>query len=167
MAQSVVTNGSPITSPSVAPSARSQRGTARLFAMARTGRSSKPSGNRSPSPRGAVSPVSPKKHCRIVSSLVGRWKMRSVLPFESGKSRKRKVSLMTADPIIASKCVRLICSVIKSAAIDARYETGARRFFEDHRSPFWEYCAHLQLNGDRIAKEVLSENVVKRKKVKR
>lgn len=71
---------------------------------------------------------------------------------------------MTADPIIASKCVRLICSVIQSAAVDARYETGARRFFEDHRSPFWEYCDHLQLNGELIAGEVLSKSVVQRKK---
>ncbi len=66
--------------------------------------------------------------------------------------------------VVALKCKKLLCDVIQFAASDAKHLTSARRFFEDHRSPFWEYCEQLDLNGDLIAREVLSEPVVGRKR---
>lgn len=51
---------------------------------------------------------------------------------------------------------RLICEVIKSAAVDLKRGYGdARVFFESHESPFWDYCAHLGLDGRAIRSEVL------------
>jgi hypothetical protein len=66
--------------------------------------------------------------------------------------------------VVSRKCVELFCSVIQLAAADVKRDSSARRFFEDHRSPFWDYCDHLQLKGDLIAKQALSVPCVPRKR---
>jgi len=60
------------------------------------------------------------------------------------------------DPI-TRKCVEFLCAIIQYAASDAKRELAARHFFEAKGSPFWDYCAHLGLNGDYIAQRVLSQ----------
>lgn len=67
---------------------------------------------------------------------------------------------------VSKKCITLFCAVIQSAASEAKTKPSARRFFEDHHSPFWEYCDYLNLNGEVIAEQVLTRKLEIRRRAR-